>query len=118
LFQRDIALSILHVFEAAYPGDNGPKKALEAVQLWFEGKITYQGLEAHASPTADYPATFDGSHHAATAAFLAARPKYIDSAYNIADKAATLVNPADKWHEIELLFISNFKVSTTTQETT
>ena len=32
LFNADVAESVLHIFEDEYPGDNGPRKAIEGIR--------------------------------------------------------------------------------------
>ena len=70
----DIAESVLHIFEAKYPGDKRPRKAIEAKRLWVTGKISDEKLAATraAAWAAAWPAARDAARDARDAARAAA----------------------------------------------
>lgn len=62
------AESVLHIFEAECPGDDRPRKAIEAIRAWLAG-----GSRPHTAANDDYVyAGIDSDAYAASAAYAAA----------------------------------------------
>ena len=45
LFLADVAESVLHIFENEYPDDKRPRKCIDGIRLWCDGKITDDELD-------------------------------------------------------------------------
>src|SRR5690606_40470249 len=85
LFQADVAESVLHIFEAKYPDDSRPRKAIKAIRDYHAGLISRNELDAYAAYAA------------------------YDAAYAYAAYAyATAAERNAEWAEIEALFIKHF----------
>jgi hypothetical protein len=74
LWAADCAEHVLPYFEAQYPEDDRPRKALEAARAWARGELTmskarHAALAAHAAATAHVA---DHARHAAAYAVTAA----------------------------------------------
>jgi hypothetical protein len=80
---------VIDIFEKKYPNDNRPRKAIEAAELYLEGKVTEEQIRAanaaanaaNAAANAAY-AAYAAANAAANAAYAAA-----DAAYAAADAA-------------------------------
>lgn len=95
LFAADCAERVLHVFEDNFPGDDRPRKAIEAARAFVRGEITPSQLSAanaSASASASSAASSANAFAAAYAASLAAAA-YASSA-NHASSAASLAASA------------------------
>ena len=74
----EFAERVLPIFEAKYPQDQRPRKAIDAVKEWLinptAAAATYAAYAAHAANAAAYAAAADAAHaaHAATYAAYAA----------------------------------------------
>ena len=81
LLLADIAESVLPIFENKNKKDSRPRKAIEAIRLFKDGKIDRVQLKAAADAAADAAA-------ADAAAYAAAYAAYADAAADAADAAA------------------------------
>ncbi len=45
-YAADCAEHVLHLFEACFPGDDRPRKAIEAARLYARGEVGREGLDA------------------------------------------------------------------------
>jgi hypothetical protein len=82
---------VIDIFEEKYPNDNRPRKAIEAAELYLEGKVTKEQIrDAADAAYAAYAAAY-AAVDAAVAAYVAVVAT--DTAYAAADDAA---NYADK----------------------
>ncbi len=101
LFLADVAESVLPIFEAVYPNDKRPRKAVEGIRAWHNGDIDNEQL--YILSNAAYEATYDYDDdyvvHAAYAASAACTATY---AINVARAAGS------DWEKIEELFIKHF----------
>ena len=123
LFLADVAESVLPVFEAEYPADDRPRKAIKAIRDYHVGKITEEELAA-AARAARIAAKAAGAVKAATKAAERAAWTAVEAtkAGRIAGSAAATTEAAagaalwaenaaaqdTKWREIESLFRKHF----------
>ena len=108
LFSADVAETVLHIFEEQYPGDSGPREAVEAIRKFHFGEITEDQLAKSAAPSyAAYAAAYTAAAYAA-AAYAAAATATSCYAAAAADAASYANAKAEKWKEIETLFLKHF----------
>ena len=102
LWAADCAEHVLPYFEAQYPEDDRPRKALEAARAWARGELTmskarHAALAAHAAARdADNAAARAAAHaagHAAATAHVADHARHAAAYAVTAATAATI--PAD-----------------------
>ena len=117
LFLADVAESVLYIFEKEYPDDQRPRKCIEGVRLWYNGKITDEELNElredawSAASTSAYVAARVAD--AAWAAYATARAaayaaatvwSAVYAAYAAWSVAAYSADAMDKkWNEIEVI---------------
>jgi len=107
LFAAEVAESVLNIFESKHPGDDRPRKAIEAVRMWHRGGISDEELQ-EAAHAAAY-AAFADAYAARAAAYAAFADADADAAaYAAADAAADADAREAKWGEIEALFVNHF----------
>jgi hypothetical protein len=70
---------VIDIFEKKYPNDNRPRKAIEAAELYLEGKVTKEQIRDAA----------DAAYAAYAAAYAA-----VDTAFNVANAAYAAVAAA------------------------
>jgi hypothetical protein len=86
---------VIDLFEKKYPNDNRPRKAIEAAELYLEGKVTKEQIgDADAAAAAAANATVNyAAYAAAYAAKFAAHAAYdVDNAAYTAVAAAAAAN--------------------------
>jgi hypothetical protein len=91
LAAADIAESVLHVFENAYPNDSRPRKAIEAARKGDKDTAYAAALAASAAACNASYAAYDAANAAALAASAAACNAY-DAAYDAAFFAALVAD--------------------------
>jgi len=81
---------VIDIFEKKYPNDNRPRKAIEAAELYLEGKVTKEqigdAVDAAAYAAADAANAANAAYTAAYAAANAANAAYT-AAYDAANAA-------------------------------
>ena len=87
---------VIDIFEKKYPNDNRPRKAIEAAELYLEGKVTKEQIRdaangaaiAAAANYAVYAAAYAAANYAVYAAAAAANAAYAAANYAYAAYAA------------------------------
>lgn len=92
---------VIDIFEKKYPNDNRPRKAIEAAELYLEGRVTKKQIRnaANAAANAAYAvgATANADKYAAYAAHYAANAANdANAAVYAANAAAYAVDVADR----------------------
>ena len=82
----DWALTSIDNFEKEFPGDDRPRKAIEAKKLWLDGKVTDEELSAAGS--AARAAAWSAARSAAWSAAWSARSAAESAARSAAESAA------------------------------
>lgn len=102
LCAADCAEGVLALFEDAVPGDDRPRKAIEAARAWARGEIRVgeartAALAAHAAARAavDHPAACAGARAAAHAAATAHVARHAGHAAAYTARAAALAAHVD-----------------------
>ena len=88
LFACDCAESVLHLFEAKYPDDHRPRRAIETARLYAVGKATEDELKASASASA---------YAAASAYAYAAASAYASAAWSAYAAASAYASASAAW---------------------
>ena len=107
LFNADVAESVLHIYEKDND-DKAPRLAIQGVRDWHAGKITDEDLKKRSD--AAYASSASASAYAYDAYASAAAASASSNATYDASAAASSAARAEKWNEIEQLFIKHFTV--------
>jgi hypothetical protein len=88
---------VIDIFEKKYPNDNRPRKAIEAAELYLEGKVTKEqiGDAAYAAACAAADAAYAAAYAAYAAKYAAYAAKYAAYAADVAYAAKYAAYAAD-----------------------
>lgn len=101
LFNADVAESVLHIFEDKYPKDKRPREAIEGIRLFHQGLISGAELKKRSY------ATYANAYPVSVATTVSAT-SYLTAIATVTADNGTYSDRANKWKEIELLFIKHF----------
>ena len=110
LFLADVVESVLHLFEEKYPNDQRPRKCIEGIRLWYDGKITDEELDelrkdayfaARAASAATGATAWTASAAWSAAGYVATG--YVAASVVRAVDAASSATRDKKWKEIETI---------------